>query len=261
EDENLEVVVKLVRLLANLSLDPDLGKAIVGMLEIEGLIDLLERYTETHEELTLNIVGAMANFTYYVDDGVLNVLVKRRVEIAGLLLPLLLHPNTELLTQASRVFGNLSRFADVQSVLAQRRGTEVFTVLLDHSCRDVVFNACGVLINLLRPKSGGGGSAGVHGRIVLEGGGVEKLLEAFQSSIEDVDLQLLNVVGRALHNLRSHSEGPLLKETQVKSDLVPLLESVADLADCWSNQEDPLVEEVRDLVGRLAADFGAVHVG
>ncbi|KAJ3034277.1 Armadillo repeat-containing protein 2 [Rhizophlyctis rosea] len=192
-EENEDVIVKLVRLIANLALDPQVGKRIVGMLEVEGLIDLL------------------ANFTYYVNAPV-NVLLKRRVDIVNLLLPFLMDSNPETVMQTSRVFGNLSRFEDVQNVLATCRGTELFTILLDHQDPSVLFQACGVIINLLRPRPRSGGYSGVadgrvqesvHARIVVENGGVEKLLDVLEYATTEADVLSVNVAGKALHNLRA----------------------------------------------------------
>jgi hypothetical protein len=87
--ENEQVLIKLVRLLANMALSQTLALKLIQMIEMELLLDLLEELSPSHlhvsgsdisnangstdgivnphEELLLNVVAAIANFSFYTN--------------------------------------------------------------------------------------------------------------------------------------------------------------------------------------------------
>ncbi|KAJ3300447.1 Armadillo repeat-containing protein 2 [Borealophlyctis nickersoniae] len=245
--ENEDVLVKLIRLVANLALDPSVGAKLVGMIELETLLtEIACKPIEHHEELILNIVGALANFSFYGDCGT-NCILQRRLEIATLLIPLLMHENVETVVESARVFGNLSREKAVRDILLCHRGTELFTILLDHPGRDVVFQACGVLMNLL-----GQAGAEEHRDVVFRNQGLAKLVDVFCSAVDAQDMPLAVVAGKTMHNLCTG--GIVVGETEL-ARMEQALDSAVELADSWSDPNDKHSIALRDLAGRLALDL------
>ncbi|KND01582.1 uncharacterized protein SPPG_03380 [Spizellomyces punctatus DAOM BR117] len=198
--ETEEVLIKLIRLLANIAIDPVGGQRIVEMIEIEALVDLLGHKPVTdHEELVLNIVGALANFSFYQE--VNNYVISRKVEIAKYMINLLLHNNPEAVVEALRILANLSHYSDVRSVMAKQRGTEILTILLDHANRSVLYQTCGVLINVVSPSTTPGGGSCIHRSIITQNDGVEKLVECMEDALAKDDYDLAAVAEKALHNI------------------------------------------------------------
>lgn len=82
------------------------------------------------------------------------------------LLPILMHhDNEEAVAESARIMANYSRYEDVQQLLVKEHGLALFTILLDHVHREVVYQAVGVLVNL----STRGGAL-----IIMENDGFEK---------------------------------------------------------------------------------------
>ncbi|KAJ3128328.1 Armadillo repeat-containing protein 2 [Nowakowskiella sp. JEL0407] len=132
EKEVEELLIKLIRLAANVAIDPESGFALSAMIELELLIDLLENAEITeHEELILNAIGALANLSYYTPRtySEKNCILIRAEEMTKLfkdLIPLLVHDNTEIVAESARIFGNISRMQMVASYLASHRGSDIF---------------------------------------------------------------------------------------------------------------------------------------
>ena len=64
-----------------------------------------------------------------------------------------MHHNDEAVIESARAFGNFSRSKQVRDLLVERKSDEMLLLLMDHSNREVVYNVCGVLMNLMtEPK-------------------------------------------------------------------------------------------------------------
>ncbi|KAL6630867.1 ARM repeat-containing protein [Neocallimastix californiae] len=192
EKEEEDVLIKLIRLIANMALNNKAGPIIAEIPEIKCLVDLFRiRNINDNEELILNIVGAIANISYYNISK--NEILDQRLIIAKLLLPLLFHDNVEAIIEASRVFGNITQFQDVCDFAKTSKASEIFVVLLDHSNRDVLYNICGILINLINYQH--------HCDVYLQNEGVEKLLEILELCINMSDFELASLICKIFYNL------------------------------------------------------------
>ncbi|XP_067050151.1 armadillo repeat-containing protein 2-like [Acropora muricata] len=156
-NKNEEVLIKGIRVIANLSINEEAG---AGIAANEPLVDLLIQILDVkdatnNEELVLNTVATLNNLSFYNDAD--SVVQQRQVEITEMLISLLLPENMDAMVEASRVFGNFSRSKKVRTVLAKHKVDEIMMALLDAGERETVFTVCGVLINLmsdeeLKPK-------------------------------------------------------------------------------------------------------------
>ncbi|KAF0687373.1 Aste57867_20896 [Aphanomyces stellatus] len=164
DDAAADVLVKLVRLLANAAIHPAVGAAVgATALGIDCLLDLLAHHdrrrrrtsdatdatssTTSDEELMLNVVSCVTNISYHATtmDTKHGITTAARRRLARLLATILTDPNDEAVVEAARALGNLSRFPDVfddPTLLLPP-----LVALLDHSSRDVVLGVCGVLMN------------------------------------------------------------------------------------------------------------------
>lgn len=140
-------LTKIIRLIANISINPRLGSALCADARIEHLVALLEsKDPEQNEELVLNIISAITNLSFYEAEGA--VLVANSDRILGRLMPLLFSTNPEMLHESLRVLGNFSRSREFRALMGSTRVDEALTVLLDHKNPDVIFATAGVLLNV-----------------------------------------------------------------------------------------------------------------
>ena len=166
--DSLDAVVKLIRLVAHLSICPEVGARMATAPEVGCLLKLLESFTMegAHEELLLNTVSAITNLTYYVVDG--STLLEQPARLAGLLVDVLAMPNEEGVVEACRALGNLSRLPDARATVCELRVHEALLMLLSHSSPLVIEAASGALINLAAdPEHGGAALLGAGGAAML----------------------------------------------------------------------------------------------
>ncbi|EDO32819.1 predicted protein, partial [Nematostella vectensis] len=190
--ENIEdVLVKVIRVIANLSIHYEVGQAIADSQQcISVLLDILNvKQVEDSEELVLNTVATLNNLSFY-NNGT-SLITQRKLQITQSLMSMLLPENMDAMVEACRVFGNLSRDRDVRMLLAENKVDEILIALLDAGERETVFTACGVLINLM--------TDGVTRPKLKEEGGIKKLIDVLGDFGKN-DWQLSAMVCQTLWN-------------------------------------------------------------
>lgn len=164
EQELSDATVKLLRLLANLCIDGTIGVALAKRGEaMEMLVELLtcSSLSNEHEELLLNVVATATNLSFYAcqpnvilsdpnkqDNIDLNRLERGLVSLTKKLANSLFHENDEVVLEASRALGNLTRSPVALISLRQSRTDEALVLLLSHSNMDIVTAVTGALINV-----------------------------------------------------------------------------------------------------------------
>lgn len=151
--DNNELLIKLIRLLANLSINRSVGPTIVDDIRSDVLIRVMIHHSvETNEELILNTVSAIANLTFYAySDSHVDghtILHNDSTVLMNRLLPLLFHHNTDVLSETLRCLGNLSRNESIRKQLHDTRSDEAIILLLSHNDINILHNSCGVLLNI-----------------------------------------------------------------------------------------------------------------
>eukprot|EP00940_MAST-03C_sp_MAST-3C-sp2_P000653 g653.t1 len=180
-----EVLVKFVRLIANVAIDPDAGEELAASSVASSLIDLLsfialrpeheeiddddaasrehfkgsaaessklersdDRSNDNHgDELRVFVVSALTNLSFY-GRSERSKIHQSRLRISKQLVPLLVTSrDPDLISEALRALGNFTRDPDVRDLVAEMRGTEAAIVLLDHQDPGIVMSACGVILN------------------------------------------------------------------------------------------------------------------
>eukprot|EP00929_Paragymnodinium_shiwhaense_P007965 TRINITY_DN111893_c0_g1_i1.p1 TRINITY_DN111893_c0_g1~~TRINITY_DN111893_c0_g1_i1.p1 ORF type:complete len:856 (-),score=276.77 TRINITY_DN111893_c0_g1_i1:68-2635(-) len=209
-EECEQVLVKLVRLVANVSINPAIGDQLSAAPNIaDPLLDIMgcKRITNS-EELVLNATAAITNLLFYDSSANLLFSSENKELLCRLLRPMVLEAfNVEALVEAARAFGNLSRHADARKLMVELRIEEVLCILLAHGERDLVFYACGALVNLVCDRN--------VGRRLCSLGGSEKqpglraqLGELLREGPEYGDWELALVAVKVLSNLCHGEEQP-----------------------------------------------------
>ncbi|XP_061609722.1 armadillo repeat-containing protein 2 isoform X1 [Phyllopteryx taeniolatus] len=226
-----DVLVKLVRVLANVCIREDVGAALAGNATcVQLLMETLElRSVEVCEELTVNVAAAINNLTFYHKESA--VLERSQLAIARLMLKLVLSSNMAAMLEATRVYGNLSQSKDVRDFIMQNKVHRFVVTLLDSKNPDVCFSACGVLTNLaLDPPN--------RASLSLEGA-TTKLTDCLRD-LGAGDWQLSAQLCQALWNM-SGGDGPeKLLEAQDSESLLEILTSYLDKDKAlkWTENED-----------------------
>lgn len=231
-----EVLVKVVRLLANVSISDSIGRDCCAAAAIVSpLLDLLGSKTIAEaEELVLNVVAAITNLCFYDLPENLLFSAENKQLLCRLFRPLLLENyNPEALVEAARALGNITRHEDARHILLQLRVDEVLVILLEHSNRDLVFFLCGVLVNLAADP--------VCAQRLAQLKVVGKLVELLEDAADDPELLLC--ASKVLANLTLDAG-----VAWVPADLAALQRTAGALAARPAGSEDA---ETQSQLGEL----------
>ncbi|RAW28531.1 hypothetical protein PC110_g15085 [Phytophthora cactorum] len=249
-EQAMEVLIKLVRVVANLAINAGVGAQLNGYDALTPLLETLEVSQRVgDEELMLNTVSCITNVSYYstapasdskgsAQNSDYCFIESNRVAITQLLARILLDRNEEAVVEAARAFGNLSRFKDVLGYMSDLKVLECLVVLLDHSNREVVYTVCGVLMNAaldqntrqtllsVRPM---GDNNGVDVRTLLVG-----IVEC--AAVDDLDMTL--IASKALYNLLLSKDVAAGDNTDhFTSDAMNLRRTIEEVLGAISNNQ------------------------
>ncbi|NWU16747.1 ARMC2 protein, partial [Cephalopterus ornatus] len=186
-----DVMIKLIRVLANLSIHPSIGATLAAAHRVvELLVTVLEyKSIDDCEELVINAATTINNLSYYQVES--SVVQDKKLHIAEMLLKLLMSDSMDGVVEAVRVFGNLSRYREVCDFIMQKKIYRFMIALLDSKNHDVCFSACGVLLNLTVDKN--------KRAFLMEEGGIGKLVDCLQD-FGPADWQLSCLICKTLWN-------------------------------------------------------------
>ncbi|KAM6084079.1 armadillo repeat-containing protein 2 isoform 4-T5 [Theristicus caerulescens] len=186
-----DVLIKLIRVLANLSIHPSVGAALAAAHRVvELLVAVLEyKSVDDCEELIINAATTINNLSYYKVKS--SAVQDRKLHIAEMLLKLLMSNNMDGIVEAVRVFGNLSQYHEICDFIIQKKIYKFVIALLDAKNQDVCFSACGVLLNLTVDKN--------KRALLMEEGGIGKLVDCLRD-FGPADWQLACLICKTLWN-------------------------------------------------------------
>ncbi|XP_072299348.1 armadillo repeat-containing protein 2 [Eucyclogobius newberryi] len=228
--ESDDVLVKLVRVLANMCIHRSVGPALANHATfIQLLIETLElRCVEESEELTVNTAATINNLSFYQEPN--SALRNCHLTIAKLMMKLLLGPRMDGVLEATRVFGNLTQSTEVRAFIVQSKAHQFVAALLDSKSPEVCFSACGVLTNLALdvPTRAGLAQEGI----------ADKLIDCLRD-LGQGDWQLAAQLCQALWNLAGGCPESFLDQEQ-KEALLDILTSYLDQDEAlkWIENED-----------------------
>ncbi|KAF1635206.1 Armadillo repeat-containing protein 2, partial [Eudyptes filholi] len=186
-----DVLIKLIRVLANLSIHPSVGAALAAAHRVvELLVTVLEyKSVDDSEELVISAATAINNLSYYKVKS--SAVQDKKLHIAEILLKLLMSNNMDGVVEAVRVFGNLSQYHEICDFIIQKKIYKFMIALLDAKNQDVCFSACGVLLNLTVDKN--------KRALLMEEGGIGKLVDCLRD-FGPADWQLAGLICKTLWN-------------------------------------------------------------
>ncbi|XP_058657105.1 armadillo repeat-containing protein 2 isoform X1 [Ammospiza caudacuta] len=186
-----DVLIKLIRVLANLSIHPRVGAALAAAHPLVGLLVTVLEYKSVDdcEELVINAATAINNLSYYQVEN--SAVQEKQLHIAEMLLKLLMSDNMDAVVEAVRVFGNLSQHHEIRDFIMQKKIYKFVIALLDSKDREVCFPACGVLLNLTVDEN--------KRAFLMEEGGIGKLIDCLQD-FGPADWQLSCLICKTLWN-------------------------------------------------------------
>ncbi|CAL9692495.1 unnamed protein product [Knipowitschia caucasica] len=143
-----DVLVKLVRVLANMCIHDAVGPALANNATfIQLLIETLElKFVHESEELMVNTAATINNLSFYHQPN--SALRNCHLTIAKMMMKLLQSSSMDAVLESTRVFGNLTQSREVQDYIMQSKAYQFVVALLDSKSTEVCFAACGVLTNL-----------------------------------------------------------------------------------------------------------------
>ncbi|KFQ81249.1 Armadillo repeat-containing protein 2, partial [Phaethon lepturus] len=248
-----DVLIKLIRVLANLSIHPNVGPALAAAHRIvELLVTVLEyKSVDDCEELVINAATTINNLSYYKVES--SAVQDKKLHIAEMLLKLLMSNNMDGIVEAVRVFGNLSQDHEICDFIIQKKIYKFLIALLDAKNEDVCFSACGVLLNLTVLKN--------KRDLLMEEGGIGKLVDCLRD-FGPADWQLACLVCKTLWNYSENITSATSCFGEDTDALLALLTSLLDeeLAldyglDCdlraqlyWEREFKPVAEKLLDRI-------------
>ncbi|XP_070398940.1 armadillo repeat-containing protein 2 isoform X2 [Nothobranchius furzeri] len=226
--ETDDVLVKLVRVLANMCIHPAVGPCLASnTICIQLLMETLElRSVHESEELLVNVAAAINNLSFYQENSQIR---HNRLAIAKLMMKLLLSSSMDAMLEATRVYGNLSLHQDVRDFIIQNRVHTFAVTLLDSKRAEMCFSACGVLTNLaLDPPK--------RVSLTLEGASA-KLVDCLRD-FGPADWQLAGLACQAIWNLTCGGSVKLL-DPQERETMLQILTTYSDEEVLkWTQNED-----------------------
>lgn len=147
-DKCLDTINKIIRVVANMAISEIPGRAIACNDHcVTNIVKILCTVSSSDsEELVINTLTALNNFSYYNDGK--TAISNNRVEISNVLIRVLMNGSMPCIMEAVRVFGNLSRYDDIPPLLHSKKIDLMMVTLLDSKTWQMVYSACGVLINV-----------------------------------------------------------------------------------------------------------------
>jgi hypothetical protein len=161
-DTVLDVLVKLIRVVANMSVNSEVGHGLgfrnpLGSTLLNVLLTGKEIKILDTEELLMATLGALHNLSYYqnssLDDP--NVshhpgsIVERMKDISATLCQILFNGPPATKPEAARVLGNMTRNSIARQSFCSSNGLKVLVKCLQSEDMELVATCCGVLVNLL----------------------------------------------------------------------------------------------------------------
>ncbi|XP_039294214.1 armadillo repeat-containing protein 2 isoform X2 [Nilaparvata lugens] len=171
-----DVLIKMIRIIANMSLHPDVGVGLACAFDademdsefgftvnhtqnkkdaerlISMLLKVLRRKSATEsEELVISALSTFNNLSYYAASSTSpdSPFAVRNIELAEALGHLLTTDNEECLTEVARVLGNLTRSRQVRDFLLETGGVSSLTRCLLRDNVELLSATAGVLVNLM----------------------------------------------------------------------------------------------------------------
>ncbi|KAJ3315568.1 Armadillo repeat-containing protein 2 [Boothiomyces sp. JEL0838] len=220
DETDSDLVLKMTRLLSNVSLDPKAGEIMVSMSELEFFMDNIDNpIFFQKEELLLNYIGFISNISFYFKPSCR--LFSHTIETFGKLLPFLMNENLEFIVETCKIIANVFRFNVTIPNSIMNHLVQILVLLLDHTDVHVLYYSCGVLVNLLSTK---------YTELVYNFAGTEKFIDVFEYATCEANWKLAKLAVEGLYKLKCHSNESV-DVSEILSGLTELPENILEMCN------------------------------
>ncbi|XP_018333923.1 armadillo repeat-containing protein 2 isoform X2 [Agrilus planipennis] len=158
ENYTVDVMIKIIRIIANLSMNATIGKDIsknFGVQLIDELLKvLISNPFKRNDDLVLSVLTTLNNISYYYIDIEEDVFYTKEVEIMDALREYITGKNKENKLEAMRTLGNLSRSKITRSYIVRNGIMDILTEYLCEDDRELLETTIGVFVNLMSDSPG-----------------------------------------------------------------------------------------------------------
>ncbi|KAM9798200.1 armadillo repeat-containing protein 2 [Neosynchiropus ocellatus] len=224
-----DVLVKLVCLVANMCIHPDVGPEFGSNGTcVQLLLETLELLSvQENKELLVIVAVTINNLSFYLQRS--SVLQQRQLTVCRLMLKLMLSSDMDAVLEATRVYGNLTNEKAARDFIMQNKVHRFLVTLLDSKSPEVCYSASGVLINLaLDPPSRAS---------LSQEGAASKLVDCLKD-FGAGDWQLSGRVCQALWNLAGCGRSMMLLQSEEKESLLDILSFFCDKQNTAGDEAD-----------------------
>ncbi|XP_066248328.1 armadillo repeat-containing protein 2 isoform X2 [Euwallacea similis] len=149
-----DVMIKVIRVIANIVINPEIGKAINeqygNKLIDEFLKVLISNPFKKNQELVLSILSTLNNLSYYYSSDLeLDVFHVKQINIAEAIIEYSKSRNNDCVVETMRILGNLSRSKITRNYIAETEIFDTLVRLLDTAEPTLLKTTIGVFVNVM----------------------------------------------------------------------------------------------------------------
>ncbi|KAJ3654800.1 hypothetical protein Zmor_013962 [Zophobas morio] len=149
-----DVMIKVIRVIANMVINPEIGKAVnesYGCLLIDEFLKvLISNPFKKNEELVMSILSTLNNLSYYyTSDMEQDIFHIKQVEIVEGITEYCKSRNKESVIESMRILGNLSRSKITRDYIAKSEVFPVLVNILEKVDLTLLKTTIGVFVNLM----------------------------------------------------------------------------------------------------------------
>ncbi|XP_055621594.1 armadillo repeat-containing protein 2 isoform X2 [Toxorhynchites rutilus septentrionalis] len=235
-DSVVEVLTKLVRVVANICVNSDVGYGLSNRPSLgETLLKILLKVKDSKEkemdELLFATLGALHNLCYYYEppENPLEYshpgsVAERLKDICGVLCSILSTNSNPARSEVARVLGNMTRNASARQTFCSENGLKIIISCLESNDVELMVTSCGVLVNILGDWQRRAPFREIQGPIILR-----KLL---QRGTSNQDWILAGIACQALWNYLIDSGNVINSLGESELDYI-----CGDLAECLDEEK------------------------
>ncbi|XP_017784386.1 PREDICTED: armadillo repeat-containing protein 2 isoform X2 [Nicrophorus vespilloides] len=168
-----DVMIKIIRIVANMAINPDIGKAMnenFGAQFIDEFIKvLISNPFKKNEELVLSVLSTLNNLSFYysaeLNEDIFHV---KQINIIEAISEYTCCESKECLIEAMRILGNLSRSKITRSFISETNIFSTLISMLDSGDLSLLKTTVGVFVNLMADQK--------NRKLLLENYGLLKLI-------------------------------------------------------------------------------------
>ncbi|GAB0088124.1 Armadillo repeat-containing protein 2 [Sergentomyia squamirostris] len=250
DDSVVDVIVKLVRVVANMCVNGEVGsgmcrRAFLGNILLNLLTTTIriapDQMSQELEELTLATLGALHNLSFYQETDEVKASenfmssVNGQIEnISCALLETLKSHSIAAQAEAARVLGNMTRNPESRQAICTAGGLKVLVKNLESEDFELVASSCGVLVNLLGDWERRAPFKELRGPFLLR--------DVLQRATMEDDWLLAGICCQALWNFLIDTENVVAALGADEADCI-----MQDLSECLGDDEKKKIQYADEL--------------